>query len=158
MSERVEYEFFEEEKPTYLPAYIMSAFLLIGLLSMFRFPAPLWPPTVAHAVIAVWFGVFFRWMLVYGRQVRNYSSNRLTVTQQTYSHTFRYAVHEADFATLPVAEIVSIRINRHGDTSWIEVKATNGDDVFFLPDVASAKRVAAALTKANPNIRVLEST
>jgi hypothetical protein len=156
MSERVEFEFFEAEQPTYAPAYIMSTFLLIGLLSMFKFPHPLWPPTVAHAVITVWFGVCFRWMLVYSRQMRLYSSSRLTVTQETYSHTFHYAVHEGDFVTLPVTEIVSIQINRGADTTWIEVKATNGDDVFFLPDVASAKRVAEALTKVNPCIRVLE--
>jgi hypothetical protein len=80
MSESVEYEVFGEERPTYVPAYIRSTFVLLGVAALAYHRVPLWPVTLAHEFLAVWFGVLFYWILLEQRQRRMFSSFRLRIS------------------------------------------------------------------------------
>ena len=99
------YEGFEEDKPSYLPSYIMSGFVLVALVALAMEGLPLWPLSLAHAFLAVWFGVLFVWMVRNARQKKTFMSNRLTVTSDIFKHSFRYAVAEAKHVEIPVADI-----------------------------------------------------
>lgn len=150
----VEYEVFDEERPTYVPCYIMSTFVLIGVVSLAYYRVPLWPLTLAHPFFAVWFGVLFYWILLETRQRRMFLSNRLRITNESYAHTFRYAVSEAPHVELPLAEIEEIKISP-GEPRYLEVKGKSDDDVYFLPPSADVERLLAAFKKGNPAIRVI---
>jgi hypothetical protein len=149
----VSYEVFEEDPPSYLPSYIMSAFALLALLGMARHGIPLWPLSAVHVAMVVWFGILFRWMLQNARSQRLFSSNRLTVADGVYRHTFRYAVAEVTHVEIPVAEIETVRVS--GDEPRrIEVNGKSDGDLYFLPRGANVDELVAALTAANPAIRV----
>jgi hypothetical protein len=154
MTDSVEYEVFDEERPTYVPSYIMSTFVLLGLVALAFHRVPLWPLTLAHAFFAVWFGVLFYWILLEQRQRRMFSSFRLRITDQTYAHTFRYAVTEATHFEMPLANIVQVKVSPD-EPRYIEVKTDTDDDLYFLPPSADAERVVTALQKGNPGIRVV---
>lgn len=151
----VSYEVFEEDPPSYVPSYIMSAFVLVALLGLAAHDRPLWPPTIAHAFMALWFGILFRWMLQNARERRLFLSNRLTVTDEFYRHTFRYAVAEATPVEIPVAEIETVRVSAD-EPRWIEVNGKSDGDMYFLPRGADVDELVAALTAANPAIRVID--
>ena len=76
----VRYEVFEEDPPSYVPSYVMSAFALVAVLGLAAHGVPAWPPTAGHVFLVVWFGILFRWMLLSAREGRQFLSNRLTVT------------------------------------------------------------------------------
>jgi hypothetical protein len=154
MADNVEYEVFDEERPTYVPSYIMSAFVLMGVASLAYYRVPLWPLTLVHAFMAVWFGVLFYWILLETRQRRMFSSFRLRITDKTYAHTFRYAVAEATHFEMPLAEIVQVKVST-SEPHYIEVKAKSEDDLYFLPPHADIEGLLAALRKGNPGIRVV---
>jgi len=154
MAETVEYETFDDERPTYVPSYIMSTFVLLGVASLAYYRVPLWPPTLAHVFLAIWFGVLFYWILLETRQRRMFMSFRLRITDQTYAHTFRYAVTEATHVEMPLAEIVQVKVSSQEPRS-IEVKSKSDDDLYFLPPSADIDRLLAAFKKGNPAIRVV---
>jgi hypothetical protein len=149
----IEYEVFDEERPSYLPSYFMSGFLLLGVASLAYYRLPFWPLSFAHVFLAVWFGVLFRCVLQYSRQAKSFSSNRLCVTNDTYAHTFRYAVKEATHVEMLIAEIREIKIS-NTDPRYIAVAGKSNWDMYFLPPSADTARLVAALTAANPAIRV----
>jgi hypothetical protein len=148
----VEYEVFEEDRPSYLPSYFMSAFLLVGVGSLGYYHLPFWPLSFAHVFLAVWFGVLFRWVLQNSRQQTMFSSNRLRVTNGIYEHSFRYAVTEASFVQMPIAEIEQIKIS-NSEPRYIVVTGKSNSDMYFLPPSADATLLVSALTAANPAIR-----
>jgi len=153
MAHSIEYEVFDEHRPSYAPSHIMSAFVLLAVASLAYYRIPLWPPSVAHVVVAIWFGVLFRWILQNSRQVRTFASSRLRITDQTYAHTFRYAVTEATHVEMPLTEIEEVKVSRT-EPRYIEVRGKSGCDMYFLPACADTERLLAAFTKANPSVRI----
>jgi hypothetical protein len=149
----VSYEVFEEDRPSYVPSYVMSAFVLAGLLGVVGHDQPVWPLKLGHVFMAAWFGVFFWWMLQNARSQRVFLSNRLTVADGVFRHTFRYAVAEATHVEIPVAEIESVRVSAD-EPPRIEVNGKSDGDFYFLPRGADVDELVAALTAANPAIRV----
>jgi hypothetical protein len=150
----VVYETFDEDAPSYLPSYILSAFALVALVSIAYHRIPLWPLSLAHPFIALWFGVLFYWMLQNARSQRQFSSDRLTVTGDAFRHTFRYAVAEATHVEMPLAEIEEVRISAE-EPRYIEVVGKSESDMYFLPRGADVDRLVAALKAGNPAIRVI---
>ena len=149
----VSYEVFEEDPPSYLPSYIMSGFVLVAVIGLAGYGLPLWPPTIAHAFLALWFGILFRWMLQNARAQRLFLSNRLTVTDAVYRHTFRYGVAEATHVEIPISEIETVRV--YGDDpARLEVMGKSDNDLYFLPQTANIDELVAALKAANPAIGV----
>ncbi len=154
-NDKIVYEVFEEDKPSFLPSYIMSAFVLAGLAMLQRSDLPLWPPQAAHAFFAVWFGCFFVWMLRNSRERTTFSSFRLTVTDEMYRHTFRYAVAEKPHVEIPIKEIEEVKITR-GERATIEVSGADDADIYFLPRNSDIDPLIKALRTVNPSIRVIE--
>jgi hypothetical protein len=150
----VNYEVFEEDKPSYVPSYIMSAFVLMGIVALAYYRVPLWPLSLAHVFLAVWFGVLFVWMLRNARETRQFLSQRLTVTADTYRHSFRYAIAEATHVEMPIAEIESVRVSAD-EPLYIEVIGKSDSDVYFLPRTADVEPLIAALRAGNAAIRVM---
>ena len=150
----VRYEVFQEDRPSYIPSYIMSGFVLVAVFGLAGQGIPLWPLSAVHVATAVWFGVLFRWMLQNARSQRLFLSNRLTVTDEVYRHTFRYAVAEATHVEIPMAEIETVRVSAD-EPRYIEVFAKSDLDTFFLPWAADVDELVAALRAANPAIRVM---
>ena len=110
MDSSFEYEAFSENKPSYVPTYVLSAFVLVALVSLAQWRVPLWPLQLAHLVLAIWFGVAFKWTLDNARQQKIYMSDRVTVTNTHFRHTFRYAVSEDTFVEIPLSEIEQVKV------------------------------------------------
>jgi hypothetical protein len=146
------YEVFEEERPSYVPSYIMSAFLLIAVIAIVD-RAPLWPLSLAHVFLAVWFGVLFYWIVGNARQQKQFISQRLSVSADTYRHSFRYAVAEATHVEMPLAEITDVRVSAD-EPRLIEVTGKSDSDVYFLPPSADVQQLVAAIKAGNPAVRV----
>jgi hypothetical protein len=154
-SEKIIYEVFEEDEPTFVPSYIMSAFVLVGLTMLLRSDLPLWPPQAAHAFFLFWFGCLFVWMIRNSGGRTTFSSFRLTVTNEAYRHTFRYAIAEKPHVEIPIQEIEVVKITR-GDRPTIEVNGADDADIYFLPRNADIDGLIKALKSVNPSIRVIE--
>ena len=152
-SDQPVYEVWEEDKPSFLPSYIMSGFVLMGLIMLLRSEIPIWPPRLAHLFLAVWFGCFFIWMLQNSRNRTSFSSFRLTITDEVYKHTFRYAIAEKPHVEIPIKEIQRIKVIR-GTPDAIEVNAENDADIYFLPRNTDLDALVAALKRINPLIEV----
>jgi hypothetical protein len=150
----VSYEAFEEDKPSYLPSYIMNTFVVVALIGLAYHRVPLWPLSLAHPFFAVWFGILFFWMLNNARERKRFSSQRLTITADTFKHSFRYALAEATHVEIPVAEIEQVRISAT-EPRFIEVIAKSDSDVYFLPSTADLEQLTAALRTVNPAIRII---
>ncbi len=149
----VVYEVFEEEKPCYFPSYIMSAFVLIALVALGVHGVPLWPLSLAHLGIAVWFGILFRWILQNARQSKLFMSQRLLVSHDTFKHSFRYAVAEATHVEIPISEIERVKVSPE-EPRFIEVVGKSDSDIYFLPPSADIEQLIAVLRMGNPAIRV----
>ena len=149
----VSYEAFDEDPPSYVPSYIMSAFVLVAVVGLAVHGVPAWPPTAGHVFLVIWFGILFRWMLLNARAQRLFLSDRLSVTNEAYRHTFRYAVSEATHVEIPVADIEEVRLST-AEPRRIEVIGKGDGDLYFLPRAANIDDLVAALTAANPAIRV----
>lgn len=149
----VTYEVFEEERPSYLPSYIVSGFLLVAVVAIAD-KLPAWPLSVAHVFLAVWFGVLFYWLAQNARQQRLFSSHRLSVTADTYRHSFRYAVAEATHVELRLSDITEVRVSTV-EPRLIEVIGAADDDVYFLPASADLEQLVAAIKAGNPAVRVI---
>lgn len=152
-TDSVSYEVFEEEKPSYLPSYIMSGFVLVALVSLAHNRVPLWPLSIVHLVLAFWFGTLFMWMLQNARERKMLSSHRLTITSDTFRHSFRYAVAEATHVEIPISQIEEVRISPEEPRS-IEVIGKPDGDLYFLPQTADLEQLIVALQTVNPLIRV----
>src|SRR5262245_20400767 len=126
----VSYEAFDEDRPSYLPSYLMSAFAFGAVLGLAIHGVPAWPPTLGHVFVVVWFGVLFRWMLLNARSQKMYLSDRLTVTSDVFRHSFRYAVTEATHVEIPVAEIEEVRLSAQ-EPRRIEVVGKSEGDLYF---------------------------
>jgi hypothetical protein len=149
----VSYEAFDEDPPSHIPSYIMSAFVLVAVFGLAFHGVPAWPPSLGHLFMVVWFGILFRWMLLNARERRLFLSDRLTVTNEVFRHSFRYAVSEATHVEIPVAEIEEVRVSAD-EPRRIEVIGKSDGDLYFLPRGADVDELVAALTAANPAIRV----
>ncbi|WP_165228168.1 hypothetical protein [Aquisphaera insulae] len=147
------YEVFEEDRPSYLPSYIMSAFLLVAVVSVAD-KVPAWPPAPATVFLAIWFGVLFYWIARSASQQRVFSSHRLSVTATAYRHSFRYAVAEATHVELPLSEITEVRITAD-EPRLIEVTGVSDSDLCFLPASADIGQLVAAIKAGNPGVRVI---
>jgi hypothetical protein len=148
----VTYEVFEEERPSYLPSYIMSGFLLVAVVTIAdRMPA--WPPAPAPVFLGAWFGIFFYWMVLNARERKRFSSHRLSVTDGAYRHSFRYAVAEATHVEMPLSDITEVRVSADGPR-LIEVTGVSGADLYFLPSSADLEQLVAAIRAGNPAVRV----
>jgi hypothetical protein len=146
------YEVFEEDRPSYLPSYIMSGFVLVGVVSLANH-VPAWPPPLATVFLCVWFGVLFRWMLLNARAQRQFSSHRLTVTPTTYRHSYRYAVAEATEVEMPLASIREVRVSA-AEPRLLEVFSESDQDAYFLPAGADLRPLVEAIREGNPRVRV----
>lgn len=148
------YEVFEEDPPSHISSYIMSGFVLAGLMGL-AIHVPFWPLSMAHVVVAIWFGILFVWILRDARQQKRFSSHRLTATSSTFKHSFRYAVAEATHVEIAVSDIVEIRVSQM-EPRWIEVNGKTDSDIYFLPAEADLEQLIAVLKAGNPAIRVAE--
>jgi hypothetical protein len=146
------YEVFEEDRPSYLPSYLMSGFLLVAVVSVAN-RVPLWPLSVAHVFLVVWFGVLYYWIILNARQQKLFRSYRLSVTADTYRHSFRYAVAEATHVEMPLSEITEVRVAAD-EPRRIEVTGVSESDVYFLPRSADLEQLVAAIKAGNPAVRV----
>lgn len=153
MSDAIEYEVFEEDKPSYLPVYLMSVFVLLGLVTLGQRPLPLWPVSIAHFFWAIWFGIFFYWTLGYSRQQKTFMSHRLRVANGVFRHTFRYAVAEAEHVEIPLAEIVEVKVSSQEPRS-ILLTGKSDFDIYFLPASADLEQILAAIKSGNPDVRI----
>lgn len=153
MTPTVEYEVFDEDRPSYFPSYIMSAFVLVGIIALVRAQIPVWPLTLGHVIVAVWFGVLFKWILRNARQQKLFMSNRLIVTDKEYKHSFRYAVSEATHIEMPLSEIKSIKPSSD-EPRYVEVIGSSDFDIYFLPKSADTDELVQAMLAGNPDILV----
>ena len=151
MNSNVEYEVFDEYEPSYLSAYIMSVFVLLGIGSVAQSQMPLWPITMAHVFLVVWFGVLFKWILDLRRVRRVVQSSRLSVTNGLYKHSVRYAVEEYLDFEIPLAEIESIKLSTT-EPQYIKVTSKTDEDVYFLPENTDFAALSDALLAGNEDI------
>ena len=149
MPKEFEYEVFEQEGPSYVPSYIMSGFVLVGLLSIASAPLTL----ASGLFFTAWFGVFFIWMVRNSRDQRWFASDRLVVANGQFSHTFRYAVTEAEHAIVDISDIHTINVTE-GDRVTIELIGFKESDFCVLPSTAKVDELLAAITKHNPHIAI----
>jgi len=154
ISPTVVYEVFEEDKPSYVPSYIMNGFVVVALVSIAYHRVPLWPLSLAHPFFAVWFGILFVWMLQNARERKLFLSHRLTVTKETFTHSFRYVVAEAKHVEIPLAEIEEVRISAD-EPRYITVIGKSDSDIYFLPRSAQIEPLIKALQAGNPAIKVV---
>jgi hypothetical protein len=146
------FEVFEEDRPCYIQSYIMSGFLLVGVVAVAD-RVPVWPLSVTHVFLAIWFGVLFYWIVLNARQQKLFISHRLAVTADTYRHSFRYAVTEATHVEIPLSQITEVRVCAE-QPRMIEVTGVSDSDVYFLPPSADLEQLVAAIKAGNPAVRV----
>jgi hypothetical protein len=152
-NESVGFEYFEEDKPSYFSSYFMSLFVLFGVISLAAHQVPLWPISLAHVVMLVWFGVLFYWICQNApRQRSQFLSDRFSVKDGIYRHTFRYAVTESTFVEIPASEITEVIISEK-EPRYIAVTGGEGD-LYFVPGSADLHAFGEALKVANPAIRI----
>lgn len=149
----VSYEVFEEDKPSYFPSYVLSGFVLLGILGLGIHDVPFWPLSLAHVFLGLWFGIAFYWMIRNARQQKLFTSNRLSVTADTFKQSFRYAVAESTFVEIPVSEIEEVTVSAE-QPRYVEVRGKSESDMYFLPRGADVEQLVAVLKTANPAIRV----
>lgn len=153
MAEEFEYEAFEQNGPSYFPSYVMSGFVLVSVLSLDfgQFPLTL----ESGLFFSVYFGMFFVWMIRNSRDQRCFASDRLLVADGHFSRTFRYAVTEAEHASIEISDIHTIKVT-HGDPISIELLGHKESDFCILPSEAKVDEFVTALTRHNPDITVVK--
>ena len=144
-----ESESWEQTDPSYVQAYIVSAFLLVGLLGIAGHQVPLTPMT--GLFFAVWFGTLLYWLVQNSRAERRFASDRISISDGQVRHTFRYTVTEAPHTEIDDASLTEVRVHS-GTPIGIELIGSAGSDFVFLPTSAAVDRFRAALVRLNPAI------
>ena len=144
-------ESWEQTGPFYGQSYVVSAFLLIGLLSIAWWQVPLTSLTLVF--FGAWFGGLVYWLIQNRRAERTFASDRITIAGGRVAHTFRYAITEVAHSEITVAELKEMKVYA-GDPIAIELIGENDDDFFMLPNLEAVARLEATLLKQNPNIAV----
>jgi hypothetical protein len=152
MTEEFEFEAFEQNGPSYFPSYVMSGFVLVGVLSIASNQEPL--SLTSGIFFGLWFGVFFVWMIRNSRDQRWFASDRLLIADGYFSHTFRYAVTEAEHARIEITDIHTIKVT-DGVPISIELLGHKESDFCILPSEAKIDELVSALTRRNPNIKIV---
>lgn len=144
-------ESWELTGPSYVQSYVVSAFLLVGILSIASWRVPLTPMTFIF--MSAWFGGFVYWLIVNRHAERTFASDRITVADGRVAHTFRYTITEAKHTDIAVAEIKQMKVHA-GEPIAIELIGETDSDFFLLPNPDAVARLEATLLKQNPNITV----
>jgi hypothetical protein len=147
-------ETWKQTGPSYIQSYVVSAFILVGLLCVAHYRTPLTPLT--GLVFAVWFGFLFYMLIQNWRAERTFASNRITVADGRLTHSFRYAVTEAEFSTMDVNDIVEMKVHsgEPGEMIAVELIGAADSDFFLLPDEVQVNRLQSTLQRLNPAIRI----
>jgi hypothetical protein len=151
MNPEFESESWEQTGPSYIQAYVTSAFILIGILSIASHQVPVTPLSLFF--LSIWFGMFFYWLIQNRRAERTFASDRIIVANGQVEHTFRYAVTEAKHSAMAVSEIKHIKVH-DGQPIAIELIGETDTDFFWLPNYDQVKRFEDTLLKLNPRIQV----
>ncbi len=144
-------ESWERTGPSYIQAYIVSAFLLVGILSIASWRVPLTPLTLIF--MSVWFGGFVYWLVQNRHAERTFASDRITVADGRVAHTFRYTITEAEHTDMAVSDIKKIKVHS-GEPIAVELIGSHDSDFFMLPNMETVLRLERALLKLNPHIEV----
>jgi hypothetical protein len=146
-------ESWEQTGPSYVQTYIVSAFVLMGLLGIAWNGVPF--SLTAMLFFSLWFGTAFFWIWQNRRAERTFASDRITVHNGKLTHSFRYTFTEAVHVELDVNRIETIQIHT-GELIGVEVVGKSESDFVFLPDPARADRFVQTLRRLNPGIRVID--
>lgn len=144
-------ESWEQTGPSYIQSYIVSAFLLVGILSIASWRMPLTPMTLIF--MSVWFGAFFYWLVQNRHAERTFASDRITITDGRVSHTFRYTITEAEHTDMLIADIKSIKIHS-GQPIAIELVGDRDSDFLMLPDMETVTKFKETLLEQNSEIEI----
>jgi hypothetical protein len=144
-------ESWEQTGPSYFQSYSVSAFLLVGILSIASWRMPLTPMTFIF--MSVWFGGLVYWLVQNRHAERTFASDRITVANGRVSHTFRYTITEAEHTDMAVSDIKTMKVHS-GEPICIELIGSHDFDFFMLPNMEAVTRLEKALLKQNPNIEV----
>ena len=144
-------ESWEQTGPSYIQAYVVSAFILVGILSIAFHRVPVTPLTLIF--MSVWFGGFVYWLMQNRHAERTFASDRITVANGRVSHTFRYTITEAEYSSVAVAEIKQMKVHS-GDPIAVELIGDSDSDFFMLPNPDVVARLERILLAQNPNIEI----
>ncbi len=146
-----ESESWDPTGPSYIQAYVVSVFILIGIVSVALAQVPVTPLTLIF--FSVWFGVLLFWLIQNRRAERTFASDRITVANGRVCHTFRYAITEAEHSSVAVADIKQMKVH-FGDAIAVELIGERESDFFVLPNPDAVGRLERSLLAQNPNIKV----
>ena len=137
-----------------MQAYIVSEFLLVGLLSVAWRQVPLTPLTALF--FTVWCGTLFYWLVQNSRAERRFASDRISIFDGQVTHSFHYTVTEAAHTRIDVASLTEVRVHS-GTPIGIELIGAAESDFLFLPSSGAVERFRAALERLNPAIEFREA-
>lgn len=146
-----ESESWERDGPSYVPTYVLSAFVLLGLLGIAANGLPV--STLSVLFFAIWFGLALLWIWQNHRAERTFSSDRIVVREGKVTHSFRYTITEAVHQEVDVEDIQEIAIHS-GDPIGIELIGQHDSDFFFFPSRDKAEQFTQTLSELNPKLRV----
>lgn len=149
-----ESESWEQTDPTYVQAYVVSFFLLIGFLGVASAQVPLTP--LSGLFIAAWSGTLLYWLAQNRGAERRFASDRIRIVDGQVTHTFRYTVTEAAHTEIDVADVAEVRVHS-GTPIGIELIGPKDSDFFFLPDPGQVARFRSTLERLNPDITFREA-
>ncbi|MCH7726396.1 MAG: hypothetical protein IH991_07970 [Planctomycetes bacterium] len=144
-------ESWEQTGPSYIQAYVVSAFILVGVLSIAFHQVPMTPLSLVF--MSVWFGMFFFWLIQNRRAERTFASDRITVENGRVAHTFRYTITEAEYSGIAVDEIKQMKVHS-GNPIAIELVGESDSDFFMLRNEDQVDRFVHTLLELNPNIQI----
>lgn len=142
----------EQDGPSYAQSYICSFFIVAGLIVIVSGGVPFNP--LAVFFFAIWFGAFIYWFTQNRHGERTFASNRITIVNGRLTHTFRYAVTEADHLSIDLSEIIEMRVHS-GESIAIEMKSESNEIFFVLSSLEQLARFEAAVKQSNPNIDIV---
>jgi hypothetical protein len=147
-----EAESLESTGPSYVQSYVVSAFILIGILTIASNRVPATPLSILF--FSVWFGAFFYWLVQNRRAERTFASDRIVVANGRVAHTFRYTITEVEHISMAVNEIKRMKIHP-GEAIAIELVGEKESDFFWLPNDEQVRRLEQTLLKLNPAIQIV---
>ena len=151
MEPEFECESWEQTGPSYVQSYVVSAFILVVILSIAFHQVPV--TSLSLIFLSVWFGAFFYWQIKNRRAERTFASDRITVANGRVAHTFRYAITEAEHSVMAVKDIQQMKVHA-GHPIAIELIGEADSDFFLLPNEDQVSRLERTLLELNPNIQV----
>ena len=144
-------ESWEQTGPSYVQAYIVSAFVLVALLTVAAHRVPLTP--LFGIFFSIWFGMCVYWIVENRHSERTFASDRITVANGRVTHCFRYAIPEALHSEMDVNDIKEMKVH-FGEPVAIELIGSKDSDFFMLPNQDQVELLRLALQRLNPNLRV----